>query len=185
MRDNKNKLNYIGELQEGDKNAMKLELKVKYFEGQDKKLGFIKNGDWVDLYANEDVFIPKGEMRLVPLGVAIKLPEGYEAILAPRSSTYKTWGVIQTNSIGVIDESYCGDSDQWMIPLMCMNEVEQLSIDAGFAKPIIVKGSYIRKGDKIAQFRIQEKMPRNDISIIEVDTMDDASRGGFGTTGTK
>ena len=101
MGNNDNKLNY---LQIKEKNAMKLDIQVKYFEGQDKKIEFISKGDWIDVYSNEDVFIPVGEMRLVPLGMAIKLPEGYEAILAPRSSTFKTWGVIQTNSIGIIDE---------------------------------------------------------------------------------
>lgn len=166
-----------------EKGGMNMEMKVKYFEGQDKKLEFIDKGDWIDVYANEDVFIPTGEMRLVPLGFAMELPEGYEAILAPRSSTFKTWGVIQTNSFGVIDESYCGDGDQWMIPFYCLDPKEQLSIDTEFNKPFIIKGSYIRKGDKIAQFRIQEKMPRSLITITEVEALNNADRDGFGSTG--
>ncbi len=170
---------YLG-LEKGDNN---MNIKVKYFEGQDKKLEFIDKGDWIDVYANEDVFIPKDEMRLVPLGFAMQLPPGHEAILAPRSSTFKTWGCIQTNHIGVIDESYCGDNDQWMIPFYCLEVKEQLSIETQFKKPIIVAGSYIRKGDKIAQFRIQEKMQKNLITIEEVDALDNQDRDGFGSTG--
>ena len=88
---NMTKSQYLGM----EKGGLNMEIKVKYFEGQDKKLQFIEKGDWIDVYANEDVFIPVGEMRLVPLGFAAQLPDGYEAILAPRSSTFKTWGVIQ------------------------------------------------------------------------------------------
>ena len=150
-----------------EKESLKMEIKVKYFPGQDKKIQFIDKGDWIDVYANEDVFIPKGEMRLVPLGFAMELPENYEAILAPRSSTFKTWGVVQTNSFGVIDESYKGDGDQWLIPFFCLDAKEQLSIETQFEKPIVITGAYIRKGDKIAQFRIQEKMPRKLITITE------------------
>lgn len=178
---NMTKSQYLGM----EKGGLNMEIKVKYFEGQDKKLQFIEKGDWIDVYANEDVFIPVGEMRLVPLGFAAQLPDGYEAILAPRSSTFKTWGVIQTNSIGVIDESYCGDGDQWMIPFYCLNPIEQLSIDTEFSKPFIIKGSYIRKGDKIAQFRIQEKMPRSLITLTEVDVLGNEDRDGFGHTGTR
>ena len=168
-----------------EKGGLNMELKVKYFPGQDKKLQFIEQGDWIDVYANEDVFIPKGEMRLIPLGFAMELPQGYEAILAPRSSTFKTWGCIQTNHIGVIDESYCGDNDQWMIPFYCLDPKEQLSIETQFEKPIIITGAYIRKGDKIAQFRIQEKMPKNLITITEVDVLGNEDRDGFGHTGSR
>lgn len=168
-----------------EKESTNMEMKVKYFEGQDKKLQFIDKGDWIDVFANEDVFIPVNSMGLVPLGFALELPEGYEAILAPRSSTYRNWGVIQTNSIGVIDESYRGNEDEWLIPLYCLTAIEQLSIDAGFKYPLILTGAYVRKGDKIAQFRIQEKMPRKQISIVEVDELEGDDRGGFGSTGTK
>lgn len=170
---------YLG-LEKGNYN---MELKVKYFEGQDKKLQFIDKGDWIDVYANEDVFIPKNEMRLVPLGFAMELPSGYEAILAPRSSTFKTWGVIQTNHIGVIDESYCGDNDEWKIPFYCLQEKEKLDIELGYPGDLSVVGSYIRKGDKVAQFRIQEKMPKNLISIVEVEHLGNQDRNGFGSTG--
>lgn len=168
-----------------EKESLKMEIKVKYFPGQDKKIQFIDKGDWIDVYANEDVFIPKGEMRLVPLGFAMELPENYEAILAPRSSTFKTWGVVQTNSFGVIDESYKGDGDQWLIPFFCLDAKEQLSIETQFEKPIVITGAYIRKGDKIAQFRIQEKMPRKLITITEVETLGNEDRDGFGHTGSR
>ena len=90
-------------------------IKIKYHTDIDKVEKF-NNGDWIDLRAAEDVVLHKGDFALIPLGVSIKLPEGYEALLAPRSSTFKRYGIIQTNSMGVIDESYCGDDDQWMMP---------------------------------------------------------------------
>lgn len=153
----------------------KLNILIKYFDTPKYKctrLNKIHKGDWIDLYAAKDVFIEcnKDKPTLVPLGVAMKLPEGYEAHVAPRSSTFKTWGVIQTNSFGIIDNSYSGNNDQWMLPVICIHPKDN-------------NGSLIKAGDKICQFRIIESMP--DVNIIEVNKLDDTDRGGFGSTGTK
>lgn len=139
-----------------------MQIKIKYFEGA-RKLSKIDKGDWIDLYSNEEVPMIPGQRYVVPLGVAMELPEGYEAIVAPRSSTFKTWGVLQTNSIGVIDESYKGDNDEWCMSVYATRE------------------ETIHKGDKICQFRIQEKMPP--ITFVEVSSLDNPDRGGFGSTG--
>lgn len=148
-----------------------LTIKVKYLNDKVTRLKKINVGDWIDLYAAEEVVLFKNDFKLVNLGVAMELPKGYEAILAPRSSTFKNWGCIQTNSIGVIDETYCGDEDWWKIPLYC------LSVKTNWDCTII------RAGDKIAQFRIIKHMPN--VNIEEVETLGNKSRGGFGTTGTK
>lgn len=154
-------------------------IRIKYFEGA-KKLKKISNGDWIDLYANKDMFIPEGTRAMIPLGVAMELPEGYEAHLAPRSSTFKTWGIIQTNSVGVVDHSYMGDNDQWHMPVYCMFGKDKLCDDDGVT---ISHGTYIHRGDKIAQFRIMEVQPT--IEFEEVDHLGNEDRGGFGSTGTK
>jgi dUTP pyrophosphatase len=107
--------------------------------------------------------IHRGEFTLIPLGVSMKLPEGYEAHLAPRSSTFKKWGLLQTNGVGVIDESYCGDGDEWCMPVFATRAVE------------------IAKGDRICQFRIMQKMPP--VEFVIVDHLTDENRGGFGSTG--
>ena len=104
----------------------KLNILVKYFDTPEYKctrLKKINKGDWIDLYAAKDIFVQgnSNNPTLIPLGVAMKLPDGYEAHIAPRSSTFKTWGVIQTNSFGIIDNSYSGDKDQWMLPVVCLN----------------------------------------------------------------
>lgn len=153
-------------------------IRIKYFEGA-KKLEKISKGDWIDLYANKDMFIPEGTRAMIPLGVAMELPEGYEAHLAPRSSTFKTWGIIQTNSVGVVDHSYMGDNDQWHMPVYCLAGKDILWLDETTGK----EGTYIHKGDKIAQFRIMEIQP--EIEFEEVDHLGNESRGGFGSTGTK
>lgn len=150
-----------------------LKIKIKYFEGA-TKLQKISKGDWIDLYAAKDVIIKEKEMKLVPLGVAMELPEGYEAHVAPRSSTFKTWGVIETNSIGIIDHSYMGDNDQWLFPVYCLEPKHVIN-----GVPCTV----IHKGDKIAQFRIIETMP--EIEFEEVEFLGNANRGGHGSTGTK
>ncbi len=115
---------------------------------------------------------------MVPLGFALELPEGWEGHLAPRSSTFKTWGIIQTNSVGVVDDTYIGDNDQWHMPVYCL-QGKDLESENGEE----VKGTWIRKGDKIGQFRIMEVMP--EIEFEEVDSFGNEDRGGFGTTGTK
>lgn len=127
----------------------------------------IENGDWIDLKAMEDVFIGMGEFRLIPLGVAMKLPAGYEAHIAPRSSTFKNYGIIMTNSVGVVDNSYCGPNDMWKMPV--------LKLGAG------LKGPLIKKGERICQFRIIKKQPK---IVFEDSTLEDEKdRGGFGSTG--
>lgn len=142
----------------------KLELKVKYFSKEIEKLTREKVGDWIDLRAAETVELRAGEFKLIPLGVGMILPEGYEAHIVPRSSTFKTWGIIQTNHMGVIDNSYSGDNDQWRFPAYATRD------------------TVIKKGDRICQFRIVENQP--DFDIVEVEKLNDSSRGGFGSTGT-
>ena len=112
---------------------------------------------------------------MIPLGFALELPKGWEAHLAPRSSTFKTWGIIQTNSVGVVDDTYIGDNDQWHMPVYCLQSKDDDSSKG--------KGTWIKKGDKVGQFRIMEVMP--EIEFEEVDSFGNESRGGFGTTGTK
>ena len=153
-------------------------IRIKYFEGA-KKLEKISKGDWIDLYANKDMFIPEGERAMIPLGVAMELPEGYEAHLAPRSSTFKTWGIIQTNSVGVVDHSFMGDNDQWHMPVYCLMSKSGMRDTDGR----IVRGTWIHKGDKIAQFRIMEIQP--EISFEEVEVLGNDDRGGFGSTSSR
>lgn len=141
----------------------KLELKVKYFSKEIEKLTREKVGDWIDLRAAETVELRAGEFKLIPLGVGMILPEGYEAHIVPRSSTFKTWGIIQTNHMGVIDNSYSGDNDQWRFPAYATRD------------------TIIKKGDRICQFRIVENQPN--FNIVEVEKLNDSSRGGFGSTG--
>lgn len=162
-----------------------LYIPIKYFEGA-TKLKPNPKGDLIDVYSREDVFIPKGEMRMVHLGFAMQLPKGKMARLFPRSSTFKTWGVIQVNSVGIIDNSYCGDNDEWMIPLMCM-EARDYDYSVNKNQDSIlssqITGTWIRKGDKIAQFEIVDKMSK--VTFGEKDTLGNKDRGGFGSTGTK
>lgn len=150
-----------------------MEVKIKLFNEKclPTKAG---GGDWYDLFASKDVFVPLNSKKatLIPLGVAMELPKGFEAHVVPRSSTFKTWGVIQTNHMGVIDERYCGDGDQWMMPVLCMIERD---IKDGVA------GVWIREGDKICQFRLMEHQPVFDFNIV--DHLGNENRGGFGSTG--
>ena len=158
-----------------------MKLRVKYFEGA-TKMNKITKGNWIDVFANADVFVPLDERAMIPLGFALELPQGWEGHLAPRSSTFKTWGIIQTNSVGVVDDTYIGDNDQWHMPVYCLtanckvNENEIPTVDGR-------QGVWIRKGDKIGQFRIMEVMP--EIEFDEVESFGNADRGGFGTTGVK
>lgn len=139
-------------------------IKIKYFTDIDK-LGNIegKKSDWIDMRSAEDIELKEGDFKLIPLGVAMQLPTGYEAHVVPRSSTFKTWGIIQTNSMGVIDNSYCGDNDEWMMPVYATRD------------------TLIHKNDRICQFRIVEKMPATEFE--EVEHLGNDSRGGFGSTG--
>ena len=140
------------------------EIKIKYFTDQIEPLTYIEGkSDWIDLRAAADVTLKKGEFKLIPLGVAMELPEGYEAHVLPRSSTYKNFGVIQTNSMGVIDESYCGDNDQWFFPAYALRDTK------------------IHVNDRICQFRIMEHQP--ELTFKPVTVLGHEDRGGHGSTG--
>lgn len=142
------------------------QIKIKYFTDKIDKLDYIDGkSDWIDLRASEEVIMKAGEFKLIPLGVAMQLPKGYEAHLLPRSSTYKNFGIIQTNSCGIVDGSYCGDADMWRMPALA------------------VRDTVIHVNDRIAQFRIYKNQP--EIVFEEVTSLDNANRGGFGSTGTK
>lgn len=156
-----------------DELVSELTIRVKYFDNA-TKLKKITKGNWIDVYANKDMFVKEGDRAMIPLGFALELPNGWEGHLAPRSSTFKTWGIIQTNSVGVVDDTYIGDNDQWHMPVYCLQGKD--SVDGQL-------GTIIRKGDKIGQFRIMEVMPQ--IEFEEVDSFGNADRGGFGTTGIK
>ena len=143
---------------------MEKNIKIKYFTDKIEKLRYIDGkSDWIDLRAAEDIILKAGEFKLVPLGIAMELPEGYEAHVVPRSSTFKNFGVLQVNSMGVIDASYCGDNDQWFMPVLAMRDTE------------------IHVNDRICQFRIMENQPK--INFEEVEHLEGADRGGFGSTG--
>ena len=133
-------------------------IKIKYFT--DKIDG---KSDWIDLRAAENVKLEQGEYKLIPLGVAMELPKGYEAHIVPRSSTFKNYGIIQTNHQAVIDNSYCGDNDQWYIPVYAIRDTE------------------IHINDRICQFRIMKIQP--EIIFNEVEYLGGEERGGFGSTG--
>ena len=139
-------------------------IKIKYFSDNIEKLTFIAGkSDWIDLRAAEDIVMKQGEFKLIPLGIAMELPKGYEAHVIPRSSTFKNFGLLQTNSCGLIDESYCGDNDQWFFQALAMRDTE------------------IHVNDRICQFRIMEHQPQ--IIFEETEKLDGKDRGGFGTTG--
>lgn len=160
-----------------------MKIRIKYFEGA-TKLKKITKGNWIDVYANKDVFVEKDKRAMIPLGFALELPRGWEAHLAPRSSTFKTWGIIQTNSVGVVDDTYIGDNDQWHMPVFCLQGKDVNWIEhANSEDDYLAKGTLIRKGDKIGQFRIMEVMP--EIEFEEVESFGNEDRGGFGSTGTK
>lgn len=144
-----------------------MEIKVKYFDKGINKVEIIKQGNWIDLRAAEDITLSQFESTLIPLGVGMKLPDGYEAILSPRSSTFSKYGIIQTNSIGVIDNSYSGNKDQWKMPVVAL------------------KDTHIKKNERIAQFRIIKSMDIENLTITQVQQLDQNSRGGFGSTGIK
>lgn len=157
-----------------------MKVNIKYMNPDTKRLAAIDKGDWIDVYADENVVIYEGEHKLIRLGFAMELPQGYEAHLAPRSSTFKKWGIIVANSFGIIDESYKGDNDEWMLSVYCLQGQRQNVSTSGVAsKPYTV----IERGDKIAQFRIVEKMPK--LEFVEVDTLGNEDRSGFGSTGSK
>lgn len=139
-----------------------LNIKIKYFTDIEK-IKSIEKGDWIDLRAAETIELKKGEFKLIPLGIGMELPEGYEAHVVPRSSTYKNFKIIETNSMGIIDNSYCGDNDQWFFPAYALED------------------TIINKNDRICQFRIVEKQPN--INFEEVNELKNPDRGGHGSTG--
>lgn len=144
----------------------KQEVKVKYFDQDLKPLQYVGGADksnWIDLQAAERVELKKGEFKAIPLGIAMQLPTNCEAHVVPRSSTFKNFKIIQTNSMGVIDSSYMGDDDQWFFPALAMED------------------TIIEKGDRICQFRIMHRQP--DINFRTVVHLGNANRGGFGSTG--
>ncbi len=144
----------------------KVTISIRYESSDIERLAPIgSKSDWIDLRSAEDVNLKKGEYRLISLGFALRLPDGYEAHLVPRSSTFKNFGIIQTNHMGVIDNSYSGDNDIWKMPVLAVRDTQ------------------IHKGDRICQFRIMEKQP--EIIFEETDRLEGPDRGGFGTTGIK
>lgn len=150
-----------------------MKLRIKYLDGATRMNKIVK-GNWIDVYAYKDVFVPVNERAMINLGFALELPKGWEGHLAPRSSTFKTWGVIQTNHVGVVDDTYVGDNDIWHMPVYCLQPKDEHEDTLG---------TWIRKGDKIGQFRIMEVMP--EIEFEEVDHLGNADRNGFGSTGVK
>ena len=139
-----------------------LNIKIKYVTDI-KPIEVTENGDWIDLRAGKDIELEKFEFAYIPLGVCMQIPKGYTAIIAPRSSTFKKWGIIQVNSIGIIDESYNGDNDQWCLPVMAMRTTK------------------IYKNDRICQFRLIKKT--DSIDFTRVTELGNKDRGGLGSTG--
>jgi dUTP pyrophosphatase len=144
---------------------MTLQIKVKYFDKDLPKLEKIVKGSWIDLRVRETYTLKAGDSALLKLNVAIELPQGYEAYIVPRSSTFKKWGLIQTNHLGVVDQMYKGNNDEYMMPVLATKDV------------------IIERGERVCQMRVQEEMPQ--LEIVEVDSLGNEDRSGFGSTGTK
>ena len=141
-----------------------MKLTIHYLTDRIEKLQYIDGkSDWIDLRAAEEIQMKAGDFKLIPLGIAVKLPKGYEAHIVPRSSTFKNFGILQTNHMGVVDESYCGDNDQWFFPALAMRD------------------TVIHVNDRICQFRIMQHQPA--LTFIETEHLDDPDRGGIGSTG--
>ena len=139
-------------------------IKIKYLSDQIERLRYIDGkSDWIDLRAAERVELKKGEFKLIPLGVAMQLPQGFEAHIVPRSSTFKNFGIIQTNHCGIVDESYCGNNDQWFMPAFALRD------------------TVIEVNDRICQFRIFAHQPT--LTFAETDDLGNEDRGGLGSTG--
>ena len=139
-------------------------LKIKYHVKELEKLRYIDGkSDWIDLRAAENVSMKQGEYRLISMGISVEIPKGYEMLIVPRSSAYKNFGILQTNAMGVVDESFCGDNDIIHMPILAMRDTE------------------IHINDRIGQFRLMPHQP--EVHFIEVDHLDNEDRGGFGTTG--
>lgn len=147
-------------------NRNALLIKIKYKDETIPRLKKLEKGDWIDLAAAEDVVIKPMSFKLIELGIAMKLPEGYEAHIVPRSSTFKHWHIIQTNHMGVIDNSYSGPEDWWKFPAFNLSTTE---------------ATLIKKGERICQFRIEKLQP--DVLFDELNFQEGVNRGGFGSTG--
>ena len=141
-----------------------LKLKVLYHT-DNPELEQTTVGNWIDLRSAIDVELKQFEFKIIPLGISIQLPKGFEAEIKPRSGTYKNFGIIQTNSVGCVDETYAGNNDVWGMPALAMRDTK------------------INKGDRICQFRINRVMSKLDIEKVE--TLNNENRGGFGNTGVK
>ena len=140
------------------------QIKIQYLDDEIKRLTYIDGkSDWIDLRAAEEVTLKKGEFRMIHLGVAMQLPKGYEAHIVPRSSTFKNFGIIQVNHMGVVDETYAGPNDWWRMPVLAVRDTQ------------------IHKNDRICQFRIMENQPK--IVFDEVAHLEHEDRGGHGSTG--
>lgn len=142
----------------------RIEAYIKYHDSELLPVEAQHKTEWFDARCAEDVTMNKGEYRLLSLGVTIKIPDGWEIIIAPRSSTYKQFGVILANSIGVIDNAYGND------------EADILRFPA-----IAMRDTHIRKNDRICQFRFQRVQPK--VSLLEVNHIRGVARGGVGSTG--
>ena len=139
-------------------------LKIKYHVKELEKLRYIDGkSDWIDLRVAENVSMKQGEYRLISMGISVEIPKGYEMLIVPRSSAFKNFGILQTNSLGVVDESYCGDNDIIRMPVLAMRDTE------------------LHINDRIGQFRLMPHQP--EVNFIEVDHLGNEDRGGFGTTG--
>ena len=141
-------------------------IKIKYHSDAIDKLTYIDGkSDWIDLRAAEEIEFKAGDFKLINLGVSMKLPEGYEAHIAPRSSTFKNYGLLQVNSVGVVDNSYSSDEDIWRMPVWATRD------------------TVVHVNDRICQFRIVKNQPK--IEFMEVEHLGGPARGGFGSTGIK
>lgn len=147
----------------GEKWGRNMKIRIKYFAEGLTPVEKLVQGDWIDLRAAEDLEMKAGDFRYIRLGVGMILPEGYEAHVAPRSSTFKNFGILVANSFGIIDNSFCGEEDEWRLPALAMRD------------------TVIRKNDRICQFRIVEKQPELEFETVE--HLREESRGGFGSTG--
>lgn len=142
-----------------------LNVDIIYHNPNMLKLEKIDKGDWIDLRASVGGSFKAGDFALIDLGVSMRLPDGYEAHIAPRSSTFKNYGIIQTNSIGIVDNSYSGTNDVWKMPCF------------------FTRDTVVEPNDRICQFRIVKKM--GPVSFTEVTELNSADRGGFGSSGRK
>jgi len=138
-----------------------VEIKIKYHTDI-LPVEFNYNGDWLDLRSAETVNMVANEFTLISLGISMELPNGYEAHIVPRSSTFKSFGIIQTNHCGIIDNSYCGDNDIWYFPAYAL------------------RNTTINKNDRICQFRIMKKQPKFEIEVVE--SLGNKDRGGIGSS---